>query len=46
MTSLMDDFLKSGEIVDYPSNAAAKKMLKEFPQLSDVKVVPDRKSVV
>ncbi|MGN0919392.1 MAG: hypothetical protein ACI4OR_01335 [Alphaproteobacteria bacterium] len=37
MASLMDNFLNSGAIA-YPSNAAAKKMLKEIPALAGVEV--------
>ena len=39
MTSLMDNFLKSGAIA-YPSNSAAKKMLKEIPALAGVDIAP------
>ena len=37
MASLMDNFLSSGATA-YPSSATAKKMLKEIPELSGVKV--------
>ena len=39
MSSLMENFLSSGATA-YPSNAAAKKMLKEIPILADVEIAP------
>ncbi len=44
MTSLMDNFLQSGAVA-YPSNAAAKRMLKDIPALSGVAVAPLKTSL-